>query len=244
MTILTVDVGNSRTKIAVCEAAAEGLPRCLEFAACENAGSDQLRLLRRAVVQACDRAVVAGSGSQALEALIGDWPGFLPNPVVLTDWQQLGLAVDVDAPERVGMDRLLNAAGLVKLNPSARTAVVDSGTATTVDLIDGQVFRGGAILPGLRLSAIALNQYTAALPLVDTGACRLSDVQMPGRDTVEAIAAGIMLGHVGAIRELVDWLEVESVVLTGGAAKRLAPGIPDAQVVPCLALRAMALFAE
>src|SRR5205085_11851847 len=87
---------------------------------------------------------------------------------VLESWRQLPLEVKVEQPERVGIDRLLNFVALRSRTVRAVSMVViDAGSAVTVDWVDEQgTFRGGAIFPGLRLMAMALHRYTAALPEV------------------------------------------------------------------------------
>src|SRR3990172_3629367 len=83
------------------------------------------------------------------------------------------LVVEVDAPERVGMDRLMGAVAADRLRPADRAAiVVDLGTATKLCLLtDVGAFVGGAILPGLAMSAWALEQQTDALPPVPLDHC-------------------------------------------------------------------------
>jgi pantothenate kinase type III len=77
--------------------------------------------------------------------------------------------------------------------------VVDLGTATSVDEVDADgFFLGGAILPGLGLAAQALAEGTARLPRVE--------LDLPGEaigtDTSAAVQSGVVLGHIGAVREL------------------------------------------
>ena len=99
----------------------------------------------------------------------------------------------------IGADRLANAMALAS-GPSLPALCVDFGTAITFELLDeGSALLGGAILPGRKLQRRALNDFTAKLPLADL-AQELP--AMPGRNTVEAIALGIDLGVVGAVREL------------------------------------------
>ncbi len=137
---------------------------------------------------------------------------------------QLPLAVQLPKPEEVGIDRLLGAVAANRIRPIDRPAVViDLGTAITVDVVsrDGS-FCGGAILPGMRMSARALSQYTDLLPEVPIE--ELDQTPSPmGRSTDEAISSGLYWGAVGAIRTLVEQLHAEMqyepfVVLTGGGA--------------------------
>ena len=137
---------------------------------------------------------------------------------------QLPLAVQLPKPEEVGIDRLLGAVAANHIRPIDQPAVViDLGTAITVDVVsrDGS-FCGGAILPGMRMSARALSQYTDKLPEVLIG--ELDQTPSPiGRSTDEAISSGLYWGAVGAIRTLLEQLHAEMqyepfVILTGGGA--------------------------
>jgi type III pantothenate kinase len=132
------------------------------------------------------------------------------------------LAIDVAHPERVGIDRLLNAVAVNRLRRTDCPAIaIDLGTAVTVDWIDAQgVFMGGAILPGLALAAGALHRGTAALPEL-----AIADPHPPalGKSTEQAIAGGVYWGTVGAIVEIVRQLEqscaeTSELFVTGGDA--------------------------
>lgn len=138
------------------------------------------------------------------------------------------LKINVDSPERVGIDRLVAAAAANHVRPSARAAIiVEVGTAITVDFVDAHgVFQGGAILPGLSLSARALEEHTDALPRVTVEAWQSSPRPI-GKSTVAAIESGIFWGAVGAIRELVAQFSAGSeehpmVILSGGGSKLIA----------------------
>jgi type III pantothenate kinase len=187
------------------------------------------------------------------------------NLEVLTDWLQsrgdkvgmlarhdlLPLEIRVDFPERVGVDRLLNAVAAnsrlprnVK-NQAARAAVIiDAGTAVTVDFVspDG-AFEGGAIFPGRKLMAAALHDYTALLPLVAGAETTPSPV---GKNTTAAIEAGIHHAVAGGINQLIRQLDAQAVVfLTGGDAPLLLPSLdPCAILWPEMTLEGLRLSAE
>jgi type III pantothenate kinase len=118
---------------------------------------------------------------------------------------QLPLAVGVEHPDRVGIDRLLNAVAACRVLELGRPAVlVDAGSAVTVDWLDeSHTFRGGAIFPGLRLMAEALHQHTALLPLV---ALSLPVPELPGPATTPAVQAGVFWAVVGGIDRVVGRL--------------------------------------
>jgi type III pantothenate kinase len=145
---------------------------------------------------------------------------------------------------------LAAAAAAAVIKPAAEGAiVVDCGTAATVDLVavDGR-FLGGAILPGPALMMRALAAGTSKLPEVgdlDEG----DPPAMPGRNTREAIAAGIGWGMRGAIAELVSRARMSlgpatPVIVTGGWGKAVLPALPGATEMPDLVLAGIALAAE
>jgi type III pantothenate kinase len=125
-------------------------------------------------------------------------------PIRSITHQQIPLAIEVDAPDRVGMDRLLAAVAANRLRQPDRAAVVvDLGTAIKVDLVTSAgAFAGGAILPGLAISARALEEQTDALPRVDVDTWQRPPEPL-GKATVPAIESGLFWGAVGGIRELV-----------------------------------------
>jgi type III pantothenate kinase len=168
------------------------------------------------------------------------------------------IEVRVPHPARVGNDRLLGTWG-ARLHHGAPLIVVDLGTATTVDALDREGrFVGGAILPGLSLALASLARGTAQLPEV-----RLSmPAQAIGTDTASAIRSGVVLGGLGAIRELVERFAAElspdgprpTVVATGGItvtgwAREALLGAPAGRsaiadvVDPDLLLRSLDLLA-
>src|SRR5262249_4773991 len=120
----------------------------------------------------------------------------------VTSAAQLPLRVALAHPDRAGIDRLLDAVAVnTWRRPGTPAVVVDAGSAVPVDSLDPEgVFRGGAILPGLRLMAESLHAHTALLPLVEVR----YDTRAPGTTTVEAVQAGIVAAVVGAIEQLIE----------------------------------------
>jgi type III pantothenate kinase len=159
---------------------------------------------------------------------------------------------ELEHAETTGADRALAVAGARALQPPGIPGlVVSCGTAITVERIaaDG-TWQGGAIAPGLTVSARALHLQTAQLPLVSPSA----DPAPPpwGRSTCPALEAGVFWGTVGTVRELLarqaaglepaPWL-----VWTGGDAETLARWIDwgdgTARIVPDLVLEGLARIA-
>jgi type III pantothenate kinase len=137
----------------------------------------------------------------------------------------LSFALAVKSPETVGADRIANLEGGVR-KYGAPLLVVDVGTATTFSAIDSRRrFVGGAIAPGLRISAEALVSRTAALPEVEW----IPPETSVGSFTGEALRVGILQGHARMIDGLISDLRRDlalpslPVVVTGGSSALLFP---------------------
>jgi type III pantothenate kinase len=166
---------------------------------------------------------------------------------VVESYQELPLQVDVEAPEKVGLDRLLAAVAITKrVKPNRAAAIVSAGSAVTIDLIDSAgVFRGGVILPGLCMMAQALHDYTAQLPMLDS---LDQPIEIPGRSTQAAIFGGIHSAIGGAIDRVIEqyrWAEPKlDVYLTGGDAPRLALRYSKPEMMPILVLVGLSVVAS
>ena len=147
----------------------------------------------------------------------GDVPAVVVEPGVRT-----GVPVLTDNPKEVGTDRVVNAMAAVELF-GGPCVVVDFGTATTFDAISAKgEYLGGAIAPGIDVSVEALGARGAQLRRVELARPR----SVIGRNTVEALQAGILYGFAGQVdgvvtrmvAELADDPSTVTVVATGGLA--------------------------
>lgn len=128
--------------------------------------------------------------------------------------------MSIKKTSKVGTDRVLSAAAAFSVVEKA-VVVADFGTAITIDMVDDRgVFVGGAIMPGFKLSADALNRHTAQLPKIE-----VTKPKMPfGQSTEEAINCGIYYSAIGALQEIIrryaeaigTWPRT---IVTGSAAK-------------------------
>ena len=140
-------------------------------------------------------------------------------PLVVGQNVDLGMEARIEKPSEAGADRLVNAIG-AHLKYPGDLIVIDSGTATTFDVIaaDG-AFEGGVIAPGINLSLQALHEAAAMLPRIA--------IQKPerviGKDTVSNMQSGVFWGYIALIEGLVariktEWGRPMTVIGTGGVA--------------------------
>jgi len=282
--LIAIDVGNSRVKVGLfpreandapasppaqagATAMATSLPECLHATASSSRGEipwsgfvSKISRLNPSEV----RGIIAGANPEGVARVAAEWPtSDWGIPQILTQVPGDQLEVTTDEPGKVGIDRLLNAvaANLLRL-PSSPAIIVDTGTATTVDLVSSRgAFDGGAILPGFELSARSLHLYTALLPNIPIEELA-SESHLPlGKNTRAALRSGLFWGQLGAVRELVSRLSdigtarvpergpaaavaAPLVLLTGGGASLLAPEMPQARWEPFLCLQGLVLVAS
>jgi len=128
-----------------------------------------------------------------------------------------GMPILYDNPHEVGADRIASAVAACKLYGSP-CIVVDFGTATTFDAVSFRgEYLGGAIAPGVRISAEALYHKTAKLPRID-----IKKMKKPiGKSTVSSMHSGLYFGYVGLISNIIKEIKMElgedaKVIGTGG----------------------------
>ena len=161
-------------------------------------------------------------------------------PFILQAGVKTGLRVKYRNPLEVGADRIANAIAATQRHPGRDCIVVDCGTATTFDVVTATGdYLGGAILPGIGVSAETLSSRTARLPSVEI---TRPEVAL-GRSSVESIQAGLYFGHVGAIRQLSGELIREAfagskpvIVATGGFSRMFESEKLFDEIVPELVL--------
>jgi type III pantothenate kinase len=150
---------------------------------------------------------------------------FHVKPLFIEPGVKTGLPVLTDNPSEVGADRIVNCVAAFEAF-GGPTIVVDMGTATTFDVISKRgEFLGGAIAPGLRISADALFARAARLPRVDIK----RPAKVIGTSTVDNMQIGLYYGYIGLVDGVLERMIAElgpetKVVATGGLAKLIASG--------------------
>ncbi len=220
--LLAVDIGNTNTVLGIYRG-----PELVDHFRLESrrgATSDEMavlvdQMLRHRGFEPRDlnAAVIASVVPQLTPTFVQVCQRALGRPpLVVGPGAKTGMAVLVDNPKEVGADRIVNAIAAFDRYKSA-CIVVDFGTATTFDVINGKGhYMGGVIVPGIGISADALFTRAAKLPRVEI----VRPASVIGKTTVQAIQSGLVFGYVS----LVDGLCARLLVAMGEPARVCATG--------------------
>lgn len=218
-TKLTIDEGNSSTKIALWHNDV-----MVDEASYRHTTLDIVRSFMdgRPVADALIFCSVCRRDKDEARRLLAE---FARKVLVLDAFTPLPITIGYRSPETLGADRIAAAAGAWHLAPGKTSLVVDMGTAITYDVVtsDG-TYVGGNIAPGIFVRLEALNHFTKALPLVETD----GDVPRWGHDTATALRSGAIRGVVGELQYYRHCLfsdENPEVFLTGGSSELIIPFI-------------------
>ena len=145
-------------------------------------------------------------------------------PLVVGPGLKTGLKIRLDNPAQLGSDRVADAVAAIAEYPCP-LITIDMGTATTISVVDkDKNFIGGLIMPGLRISMDALTKGTSQLPQISLE----SPKKAIGRNTVECMRSGLVLGTAATIDGILDRIEEElgypcTVISTGGLSHIVTP---------------------
>lgn len=248
MTLIALDIGNTRIGVGLFSQG-KGLDPAQRIARdqWETTLPPLLKAMAKQAPEKIEGGIIAsvapplnGQVRRMVKEAIGLEPEFAGTDL------SIPLKTSLTDAKTVGVDRLL-AALCTYVNTERANVIISAGTALVVDCVDetGQ-FLGGAIAPGLRLSARALHEWTAQLPLASLDL----PTEFAGRSTMEALNLGLYAAARGGVRELIERYaeHLESwphVVATGGDAQRLLAdsGLVDS-FIPDLVLLGAALVWE
>lgn len=161
---------------------------------------------------------VLNSFQSAIKKLIGK------TPLVVGPGIKTGLDIRLENPGQTGADLVVaDVAALREHKPPL--IVIDMGTATTMSVLDANgAHIGGCIIPGVRISLDALTDRTALLPGLQLDQPK----RAIGRNTIDAMRSGIMIGTACMLDGMIERMEAElgsktTVIATGGIAKFIVP---------------------
>ena len=130
------------------------------------------------------------------------------------------IQIKINKYNQLGSDRIANAIGAYSLYKK-NCLIIDFGTATTFDIVRNPgVYEGGVIAPGIKLSILNLNRFTASLPIFDLKV----NPKTYGKNTKDALNAGFLWGYQGLINNIVKKIKSSfncnfKIILTGGYSK-------------------------
>ena len=214
--LLTIDVGNSRIKVAVFE-----YNKQVDFFIFETNEAlknfenifqkyPNLQKIILSSVGKLDEEVVNFIKSQFQTEIIDHKSKFPFTNLYAT-------------PETLGIDRMVLAAGATLMYPNQNRLIIDAGTCITYDFVNAEnQYLGGAISPGIKIRYKSLNNYTSKLPLLTLS----EDFEIIGNSTKSAIHSGVINGVIFEIEGFISQYSLKNqdltIILTGGDAEFLA----------------------
>jgi type III pantothenate kinase len=201
--------------------------------------------LRPEQIDAVAIASVVPTLTALLPEVIRTW--LKVEPLIIRSTLETGLKIRYDQPERLGADRLANAAAAYHLY-GGPVIVLDCGTATKLGAItqDG-TYLGGIIAPGLKTLAAALSASAAQLPELEL----IKPPAVIGTNTIHCMQSGIIYGHILMVRGLIMQMRAEmktpaaQLVATGGLIRLMVdPQLTFNHTNPFLTLEGLKIIHE
>ncbi|MBO5285445.1 MAG: type III pantothenate kinase [Clostridia bacterium] len=230
--LLAIDIGNTNIKYglfkgSVLTASFRVSSRIKRTA--DEYGSVLINLLASAGVKQSDiTGIIISSVIPSLNYTICHMCEYFFNtkPIMIGRGIKTGLNIRVDHPKEVGADRIVNSvAGFRKYgNPDEPLVIIDFGTATTFNVLQGSTLIGGVIAPGIKTALESLVSGTAQLPMIELRAPK----SVIAKDTESNMQAGIVFGFAGLVEKIVDKIKTElgvsdiKVIATGGMGEVIA----------------------
>ena len=232
---LTVDIGNTSTKLAIWSAG-----QIVDKKRVEKISRHTIEELVSATSNHKIKDVIVSSvknGGWNEETVDLKYRCENFRVVHLSSNMPLPIKIDYKTPNTLGSDRIAALIGAQFIEPDENILVVDAGTAVTYDFISlSGHFEGGNIAPGISMRLNALHSYTSALPEVNVD----GPLPLMGQSTDEAMRAGAIYGLVAEIESYRKWLSFNNqsikVILTGGDSQLLGRLIEGCIVEPDLVM--------
>lgn len=255
--LLTIDIGNTTISLGGLEKAPQGdyfarfmarLDTDRGWGAAEySAGLREILGRQQVRPDAFQGVIISSVVPQVVEAVRESAREVIgKEPLLVTVKSDTGLTIDLPEPEKVGCDRLVDAAWVAAHFPLP-AVTVDLGTATTFNVIrEGGVFCGGVIAAGPDTGLQALAARAAQLPKIEL----CVPERIVGRNTAESMLSGAVAGTAAMVDGIVRGIEEElgaqvTLVLTGGTAKYVEPLVRHPHSYdPEILLKGLALLYE
>lgn len=208
MSNLVIDIGNSRTKLAIFDNR-----KLIKSEVCSGLEENQLRTyikqysIQQSIISSVKEEV------DVLADILAESTAYIRFSAETT----AGIKLHYKTPKSLGLDRLAGVIGARALYPQRNCLVIDSGTCITYDAVDREgVYHGGSISPGLHMRLRAMHEFTGRLPVVEW-----SDFDgLYGNDTATSMLSGVVNGTLAEVAGFIEKYRIHypdlQVILCGG----------------------------
>jgi type III pantothenate kinase len=219
---LIVDIGNTRTKVALFSKG-----EIIGFYAGDNPFTEEIEKLKK---RKFDRGIIS-SVSTAQSIWLESFSSI--SWITLSAETRVPFKNKYETPRTLGLDRVALVAAAVTKYPNKNVLIIDAGTCVTYDLITAQGdYLGGAISPGLQMRLKAMHTFTSKLPLVQLN----PEVSILGNNTEKSLQSGAINGLAAELDGMISRYSIQFenliVVLTGGDTKVLVPLVKSGIFAP------------
>ena len=235
--ILTLDIGNTNIKTALFDG--ENMRQYWRISTSRTLTSDEYGMilmnlmhhngLSPDIVDGIIVSSVVPTINYTIEHMCDTY--FKKTPMFVAPGVKTGIHIKYDNPRELGSDRIANAVASYELY-GGPCIFIDFGTATSFGVIskNGE-FLGGSICPGLKVTADAIVDRTAKLPRFEL----IKPSSVIGKNTVSNLQSGILYGHIGMVKYLIQRMKDEigcdcKVIATGGMAVLIKDDAPEINV--------------
>ncbi|MBR4235571.1 MAG: type III pantothenate kinase [Clostridia bacterium] len=250
--ILTLDIGNTNIKTALFDG--QNMLAYWRISTSRTMTSDEygIMLLNLFAHKGINPGVVEGIAVSSvvptinftIEHMCQTYFGM--QPMLVAPGIKTGIHIKYDNPKELGSDRIANAVASYELY-GGPCIFIDFGTATSFGALNAAgEFLGGAICPGLKVTADAIVDRTAKLPRFEL----VKPASVIGKNTVANLQSGILYGHIGMVKYLIQRMKEElsgecKVVATGGMALLVRDDAPEINILDgLLTLKGLRLIYE
>ena len=214
--LLTIDVGNTRIKVAVFEHNKQ-----LDFFIFET--KEALKNFKNIFKKYSHLQKITLSSVGKLDEEVLDYIKIQFPTEIISHHSRFPFKNLYSTPETLGIDRMVLAAGATLQFPNQNRLIIDAGTCITYDFVNSNdEYLGGAISPGISIRYKSLNDYTSKLPLLTIN----EDLKIIGDSTKSAIHSGVINGVIFEIEGFISQYSLKNqdltIILTGGDAEFLA----------------------
>ncbi|HOO84491.1 MAG TPA: type III pantothenate kinase [Prolixibacteraceae bacterium] len=213
MSNLVIDIGNTRTKVAVFEK-----NRMLKSSLTDTLTNENIEQILEEFSD-IENAIISSvrNNTNEIQQIVSQ---HIPYCIVLDHNTPIPIENHYQTPQTLGKDRLAAAVGANYVYPNTNLLIIDAGTAITYDFVNNSnQYKGGFITPGINMRFKALHHFTQKLPLLQA----IAPQHIEGINTELSIIGGIQYGIEGEAKQIIEHFKLGTnklmIILTGGDTK-------------------------